>query len=133
MACTKTNASLRIFSADVHPDKISETLGLIPTNTRVRKPESKYPHESKRHFWLLSSEQEVDSTDSEDHIRKIVDLLIARKAELDKLRGMGCEIDITNMWTGNGQGGPSLDVPLLSKLYELRLPIWWDNYFEDED
>ncbi len=132
MACTETHASLRIRSADVHPDVISGVLGLAATHARARKPNSKYPHERKQHFWSLSTEREVESTDSEDHIRKIVDVLLSRKAALEKLREMGCEIDIANMWTGNGQGGPSLDVPLLGKLYELRLPIWWDNYFEGE-
>lgn len=131
MACTKTYATLRIRSAAVQPEEISEILGLAATHERVRNPSSKYNHERKFHFWMFTTELESDSTDSEDHILIIVDLLLERKAAVEKLRCMSCELYITNMWTGNGQGGPSLDVPLLGKLYELRLPIWWDNYFDE--
>ena len=132
MACTETYATLRVFSEDVEPAKIGEVLGLEATDSIPRDLNSKYKPRREAHYWAWESRNKIESTDNAKHIAEIIKLLEGRSAALEKLREMGCQTDISNYWVGNGQGGPSLDVEMLGALHKLRLPIWWDTYFDQE-
>ena len=111
MTCLETYATLRLFSDDVHPDRVTELLGISPTETIPRDPAGKYRVRRENHLWRLESR---------------------KRAALDELRSLGCEIDIVNYFVSSGQGGPELDAPTIDALSQLRLPIWWDIYFGDE-
>ena len=130
MSCIETYATLRIFSADHHPDEISEVLGVEATDIRPRDLNSKYKHRRESHFWSWETRDAVESTDNVEHLAAIIRQLDGRSDALRKLRGKGCQTDICNYWVSNGQGGPSLDVEMMGRLHELGLPIWWDMYFE---
>lgn len=133
MACTETYATLRIFSADVHPDKIGELLGVEATRTVPRDPDSKYRVRREWHMWSWQTRDVVESTDNTEHLAEIVRQLDGRSQLLRELREMGCQTDIFCYWVSNGQGGPSLDVDMMGNLHELGLPVTWDMYFGGED
>jgi len=132
MACTETYATLRIFSTDLHPDKIGEILGVEATHTTPRDLNAKYRAHRDYHFWSWETRHRVESTDNVEHLAEIIKCLDGRSAALAKLREMGCQTDISNYWVSNGQGGPSLDVDMLGALAKFGLPIWWDMYFDRE-
>ncbi len=129
MACLETFASLRVFSGSVHPDEISATLAIEPTLSRPIDPSSKYRHRREHHYWDWESRSAEQSIDNLAHVNAVLDSLQGKDAALDRLRELGCEIDICCYWISSGQGGPSLDLPTLDKLTRLKLPIWWDIYF----
>ena len=133
MACTETYATLRIFSTDVDPRKISEILGIEATHAEPRDLNAKYKHRRENHFWSWETRHQVESTDNAEHVAEIIKLLEGRTTTLESLREMGCHTDITNYWVGSGQGGPSLSVEMLGALHDLGLSISWDTYFDDED
>jgi hypothetical protein len=122
---------LRIFSETVHPDRISEILGLAPTETTPRNPESKYRVRRENHLWRWTTLDAIDSQDNLVHLAAIFAKLSGKNQALDELRALGCEIDISNFWDSTGQGGPFLDRATISALNDLGLEIWWDIYFAD--
>lgn len=133
MTCIKTYATLRIFSTDVHPDEISAVLGITATRTIPRDPGSKYRTRRENHAWFWETRDLVKSADNAEHIAAIIRQLDGRADVLQTLRDRGCEIDISNYWDSDGQGGPYLDVDLIGDLHRLGLPIGWDIYFVSEE
>jgi hypothetical protein len=129
MSCLENYATLRIFSADLHPDRISEILGVPATESTPRDLDSKYRPRREGHLWRWSSRGSVDSKDNLDHLSSITALLSSRQGPLDELRSLGCEVDISNYWVSSGDGGPRLDHTALGALSKLGLSIWWDIYF----
>ncbi len=133
MSCTETYATLRIFSADLHPDTISEILGLKATQIRPRDENSRYSGRREHYFWAWCSRDVVDSTDTVAHVAAVVDRLKDRARALSELRDLGCDIDVANFWVFDGQGGPSLDADIMGELSRLDLLIWWDIYLQGKD
>ena len=130
MACLETYASLRIFSDSVHPDQISEALAIEPTLSRPIDPSSKYRRRREHHYWDWESRSAEQSTDNLAHVNAVLDSLQGKDPALEHLRELGCAIDICCYWVSSGQGGPSLHLLTLEKLARLKLPIWWDIYFD---
>jgi hypothetical protein len=58
--------------------------------------------------------------------------IAGKRAALDELRSLGCEIDVVNYFVSSGQGGPELDTSTIDTLSQLGLSIWWDVYFGEE-
>jgi len=132
MACVETYLTLRIFSESMHPDEISLILGIDPTVAKPRDSNSKYRPRRETNFWGWETKS-CDSTDNLDHIKKVIELLTGREDRLDKLRALGCELDLYSYWVGDGQGGPSLDIATMRSLCNLGLEIGWDTYFRKDD
>ena len=132
MSCLETYATLRIFSDDVHPERITELLGISPTETIPRDPSGKYRVRREKHLWRLQSRGAVASRDNLEHIGWILGRIAGKRAALDELRSIGCEIDVVNYFVSSGQGGPELDTPTIDALSQLGLSIWWDVYFGEE-
>ena len=133
MACLETFASLRVFSTSVHPDQITQLLGVEPTCGRPLDPDSKYRHRREHHYWDWESRAAEKSTDGLAHINAILRTLSGKEAALEQLRSSGCSIDVCCYWVSSGQGGPSLEVQTMFELVRLGLPIWWDVYFGSTD
>ena len=133
MSCLETFATLRIFSHTLSPEEITRTLGIEPTGARPRDVKSKYKHRREQHYWCWSSRNQVESQDGLIHICRITSLLDGKLEQLDRLRAVGCDIDICCYWVSSGQGGPFLDVEVLRALADLKIEIWWDIYFGTEE
>ena len=133
MTCLETYASLRVFSDSVLPENITKRLDITPAKSLPSDPVSKYRHRREHHYWDWESKVVVQSQDGIAHVRAIIEVLRGKEAILDQLREDGCEVDVCCYWVSSGQGGPSLDLDVLTDLARLGLPIWWDVYFGDPD
>ena len=133
MACLETYASIRVFSASVHPDEITRLLEIEPTIARPIDPASEYRNRRENHYWDWESRSSAPLQDGLGHINAVLDTLDGKGTALSRLKDRGCEIDICCYWVSSGQGGPSLDLRTLERLTRLGLPIWWDVYFGNTD
>lgn len=133
MACTRTYATLRICSKNVHPDEITEKLGMVPSSTRPIDPESKYEHQRNFHLWAYTTKDISDSTENVEHLEIILSTLKGKSNQIGSLRSIGCDADIFCYWDSTGQGGPSISVELMKELVEFGLGVSWDIYFNDEE
>ncbi len=130
MTCIETYATLRIFSATMHPKVIGETLVLDATDTIPIDPSSKYRVRRETNYWCWSTQHRVASTDNAEHLAAILEAFGDKQGQLQALRDSGCETDISCFWVSTGQGGPSIEVATMGELAQLGLPISWDIYFE---
>lgn len=133
MSCTRTYATLRIFSPDLVPDVISEKLGIAPTECEQLDPKSKYKHRREFNYWALSTKEKLESANNIEHLHFILERLFNKSSALDSLRNLGCSTDIFCFWVSSGQGGPCLDVEMMNELVKYGLDICWDMYFDDEN
>ena len=131
--CLRTYATLCILGDDLNPDEISATLAIAPTRSHVKGQ----PTISRRGVtstpiiggWFLSSDGEVTSKDSRHHIDWILAELVGREAALARLRAHGHRTEISCYWTSaEGHGGPTLSHPVMKRLGELEIEIWFDFY-----
>lgn len=133
--CAETFSTLRIFSDNVTPQDITNTLAVDPSNI-FHKGDSNGTGKTKRkaHGWFLSTEGLVDSRDCRRHIDEILDRMDGRARSLRELRNRGCSADITSFWVSTGfAGGPVLEPCQMRRLSELDLALWWDIYSGGEE
>ena len=132
MTCTRTFTTLRIFSEDISPERISDILGVEATKVFPIDTDSKSRSRRETNLWKWCTEEHLDSSDNLKHIWVVLNLLKGKVEQLDQLRSKGCKIDLVNFWDSSGQGGPSLDLTTMSALIRLGLEILWDVYFDHE-
>lgn len=132
MACTLTYATLRISSVEVSPERITEILGISPTLARSIEPDSKYKHRREFNYWAFSTKELSNSTNNKEHLDIILKKLHGKQENMNSLINLNCSPDIFCFWNSTGQGGPSMDVNLMSQLVRFGLNITWDMYFDDE-
>jgi hypothetical protein len=132
--CIKTYATLRLFSAEIVPEEVTEILRIEPTRTfRKGDTHAKGKLQRKTNGWFYSTKKLSNSKDGRRHIDMILDALDGKFDAVNILQARGCEIHITNYWVSGGQGGPWLMPSQMLKLGALNIDIWWDIYFADED
>jgi hypothetical protein len=123
--CSSTYATLRIFSGDLSPDKVTTTLGITPTRvqsvTRSGNPLS---------GWFLSTEGVVQSRDLRRHLDWLLDRLLPVRTKLSDLQTQqGVSMDVFCYWrSAHGQGGPTLNPKQMRNLADLNLEIGMDIY-----
>jgi len=122
-----------VYSDDTPAADIAALLGLDPSSTLTKgEPttnSAKRPVLAKFHAWFLSSESNIDSPDSRDHIDWLLERLISEKAAIEELRSSGCQLDISCFWVSkSGHRGPTLSSKQLAGLAELGLDFWYDFY-----
>ncbi len=131
MSCLETYATLRVFSHEIAPEEIGRLLAIDGSKLRPINPGSRYRHEREHHYWAWSTQSRVLALDGLQHVGAIIEVLRGKEVQLDRLRQLGCDIDICCYWVSSGQGGPRLDIATLRALARLELEIWWDVYFAD--
>ena len=133
MTCLETFATLRVFSETMTPDSISRVLGVESTKSEPRDEHSKYRTRREQNYWACCTKDLLNSADGVAHLGKLTTLFAGKGQELDSLRAVGCEIDVCCYWVSSGQGGPLLAIDIMQSLVELKLEIWWDVYFGEDD
>jgi hypothetical protein len=128
--CERTYSTLSIVSDSVKPDEISNVLSISPTSSKV-KGEMFKNIEVKKNGWYLSSETELSSTNTCDHIDWLFDRLKDKEDAVKILQSKGCRIAIGCFWLSkNGRGGPILEIKQILELAKFNIPIGWDVSFE---
>ena len=132
MSCTKTFASLRIFSKNISPTEMTFALKILPTNQRPRDIGSKIRSHRDTHYWNWSTEGRVNSNKTSEHLDVIIELLDEKQGAIYKLQEQGCQIDIFCFWSFDGQGVISLPTNTMGQLVKLGIGVHWDVYYDDE-
>ncbi len=129
----ETFATLRIFSVDMHPDQIGNILSVEANGGYVRDPAARARTKRETNHWSWTTEGKIDSIDNAEHLESIVKTFSSKREQLEQLRQSGCSMDICCFMVTTGQGGPSLDVGMMTSLSQLGLSIWWDVYFASDE
>jgi hypothetical protein len=82
-------------------------------------------------MWSVSTKHLVPSTDLEEHVAILLDML---KADFRQSLPPDCYCDMFCLWrSATGHGGPSLSSATLSRLGAHGIVLDFDIYFEDGD
>jgi len=129
--CERTYSTLSIVSDSVEPDEISKILSIAPTSSKV-KGEMFKSIKVEKNGWYLSSENELSSTNTCDHIDWLFDKLKNKEDVVKELQSKGCRVAIGSFWLSkNGRGGPILETKQILELAKFNIPIGWDVSFEE--
>jgi len=137
--CERTHAVLRIHCGQLSPIRVTEILGLEPTES-VKKGVAGKPNKlglspiGKVNLWMLDSEGHVDSLDLRDHIDWLLDRIESSSSNLLALRAQGVVMDVwTIWWSKNGDGGPTIWPSQMRRLalLDLELSIGFSFYGND--
>ncbi len=129
--CTRTFATLRIYSGNISPQKITEQLGVTPSRIWNKgSTETVVPR--KHNGWFVSSRGEIESTDTKRHVDYILQQLQGHEDYIATLTASGLQVDIMCLWhKGNaGEGGPNLLPEQMAKLGAMGIAIAWNIYTE---
>ena len=84
-------------------------------------------------MWLLTSEKQVESTDSEDHMSWLLDQVEGNALSLlPYLQSIGAEKDVSCYWEKEGNGGAYFSSFFLKRIAALDLALGVTMYFLDE-
>lgn len=124
---------MRIYPKTVHPDVITELLGIKPSSTSVAGKKN-ILGEPILNGWFLCTRGKIKSKDSRRHIDWILDKIEPVIEEVRALQKEGATIDIMCFWgSAAGNGGPTISPGQMRRLVKLDLEVWWDVYFEGKD
>lgn len=134
-ACLRTYCTLRIYTGEKCPDKLSEILDCKPLSVWHKKEEgpgqaNSKPFNSKPfNAWFYSSRNAIDSRESRRHLDYVLAILEGKKTQLDEYLGGQSYKDIICFWQSSGeQGGPVLNAKHAAILADFDLEISWNLY-----
>jgi hypothetical protein len=122
---TVDRASLTISSPTIDAATMTRRLGIEPSGS----PESRADFDPRRHTrWILHFTDEGDGGSELQGgfaaLRKLLNTVLPRLAELDSLRAEGCEVSL--WWSGDSssdQGSFNMSPALIHDLSRLRLDL----------
>lgn len=132
--CQDTYVTLRVFLPDIlKPDDVTSALGALPTESFAKGDPFGSRGQARRHSaWLLSSHGAVSSRDTRRHFAWLIERLSSKKNDIELLRKLGAELDISCYYLSVGQGGPTMSAEQMNELGRLGLDVWWDIYFASD-
>ncbi len=129
MSCARTWATLRVYSAEIGPGTVTETLCALPSET-IHAGE-RAGHRGRRrelNSWLLESRAAVSSRDLRRHLDWLLDS-IDESGLIRLLQDSDAEADIFCFWESKGgQGGPIVSPLQMSRMSRLGLHLVLDIY-----
>ncbi len=123
--CAETYATLRIYTGEMLPARVSAVLRLEPSELLL-KDEGR----ARLNGWFLSSKGRVESLDVRHHVDWLLDQIVPVQTELRELQSQpGAWMDVFCYWRSTqGHGGPSLNPKQMRLLADLNLQIGFDCY-----
>ncbi|WP_310619590.1 DUF4279 domain-containing protein [Flexibacterium corallicola] len=83
-------------------------------------------------YWLLSSENHIQSKDVRDHMSWLIAELSPHEEEIRRLQQQqGIEMSINSIWWSKGTGGPTIWPEQMEAFARLNLELSFDVYFID--
>lgn len=125
--CAQAYASIVLVGPELSPEAVSRWVNL-KADFQAAVGETKPARTSPRveAIWSISSEGHVDSTNLEDHIEWLLDLMP------DGLRSMlppSTRCEISCFWiSASGHGGPDISSMILSRLARFGFDLTFDFY-----
>ena len=132
--CEKTFLSLRIFNDELIPERITQDLGIEPSDSH-RKGEVRVSKAGKRYaafpsgLWLLCTEKSVESTDLSDHLDFIFKQISGKSIFFKKYRTLGFNIDLFVFWQcATFHGGPFINYVHAALLAKYKINLNFDIF-----
>jgi hypothetical protein len=123
--CAATHATLRIFSGEMSPERVTAALCLAPSKMLFEGVGG-----ARSNGWFLSSQDRVDSRDVRRHIDWLLERTIQARTQLCSLQDeSGVSMDVFCYWRSTqGHGGPALNPKQMQLLADLNLTVGFDCY-----
>lgn len=137
-AAQETYVTLRIYHPQLEPSQLSTVFESAPSLAWRRDEELLIEQDgSKRKAqtggWLLSSKKAVRSSNVKDHISWLLDKLAGHGGTINRLQKAGYTTDVVVAWFSDSWNTcPALTPQHMLSLANLRLPIWFDVYLNDQ-
>lgn len=129
-SCSRTYATLLIYTGEVPPGEVTRILGIPPTTISIA---ADIPRK-KVNGWFLSSQDIIESKDSRRHIDYIIEVVSPVKDRIGQLQSRGFQIGVLCFWeSATGNGGPTLSPNQMKELGQLNLELSWDIWFADSE
>lgn len=148
-SCYDCRAKILIYPGDIHPDIISQFLGVIPTEKGVkneyREGYKGRKYKIKNSMWFLISEDYVNSEDLQEHIEwivhkinKIKNLPCYLKKKIQKIKLSKNTVAANNkifikflcVWNPvEDHGGPILSPKVMNEIAQLNIEFSIETYF----
>lgn len=71
-SCTETYVTLLIYPGETHPNKITELLGIDPSNISIKGEDQRG---RKQNGWFLTTQGQIESKDCRRHIDNLLDVV----------------------------------------------------------
>ena len=131
--CAETFASLCLYGDALVPAQITTVLGLDPTDAAPKGERTTSSSGKSRTAptgrWILESQEQVHSTNLEDHVAWLLDRIEAAGVVPLTLPGVS-RASIFCYWaSATGNGGPSFSATVLGRLARMQFPLEFDLYF----
>ena len=138
----RVKADFYVSARDLDPNSISQITGLQANRSAKRGQERRNyggelisPHDEG--FWMISSEDRVESKDLNDHIGSLLTLLLPHKETISELLSeLKGEAYFDVLWTSNylyAGTGPLISREVLGGMSDLGASIGFDIYQEEID
>ncbi len=137
--CERTCAELRLYPKEATAQELTTFLGVSPSfcaskGDNIHKKNG--VRIAKNSFWILTSENDVESLDLRDHLDWILkQILPARKRVLELQRLQNCKMTIFCIWwSAHGGSGPVIWPEQMESMCKLNLECSFDfNYYGEMD
>lgn len=127
--CKATYVTLRILKDDLVVEEVTGRLGISPSESQTKGQEVSHKRMVEIGGWFLCSKGIVASKDTRRHLDWLLEQLIPKRAELQKMQAEGFIMDVSCYWLSNyGQGGPTLSPSTMKSFGDLGLELWFDVY-----
>jgi hypothetical protein len=125
--CSETYATLQLVGESVVPAAITEALQIQPTfQVAVGEANPKRSKPRTKGIWALTTEGRLDSTELEDHVSFLLELLPSNPRSVVPAEA---RFEIVCLWrSATGHGGPSLSASIMARLAEKGLDLDFDFY-----
>lgn len=134
-SCEFTQASLVIYSDELKIEEVDQVIDISPTKMQ-EKGDAFYNYFGKKciaplSYWILSSEEKIDSLDLRDHLDWLIKNLYGKSKNIHRLQKMsGIRMCVNCSWySANGHGGPTIWPEQMSSLAKLNLECTFDIIF----
>ena len=122
---TSTWVEFRIYSDRIDPVRITEILGLLPSETVVKGERTGARHAGfPKHGWFLSSEEQALPKEARAHLDWTLDRLLEVRERYEALIETGdVTVSLCLFWWATEGSGPRVGAIQASKIAELGIDL----------
>lgn len=130
-SCSRTYATLLIYSGDTAPEEVSGILDIAPTRISIAQEVPR----KVLNGWYFSTQELFNSKDSRRHVGYLIEQIIKPvSSKINTLQSNGMSVEIACFWeSATGNGGPSMPASQMKSLGEYGIDLYWDIWFADEE
>lgn len=134
----ETYVTLRVYHPQLDPEQLNGIFECRPShswriNEELVVAEDGSTRKATTGGWLLSSKHAVRSLDVKDHLAWLIKQLTGHGGTINRLQKAGYTTDVVVAWFSDSWNTcPALTPQHMQDLANLRLPLWFDVYLNEE-